>query len=311
MPDDIFYWFLNMSIIGTLAGCVVMLLRLIKRIPRRMLIFLWIAPFLRFILPFGINSSFSIMAILPHRSFELVELTDEGSGVSAANLVKMAESYDPIVYLREYRTFETVFGIAFIVWLIVAAALLLYFAMIYYTTMRELKDSEKLRDNVYVSGSISSPALYGIIRPRIIMPSLFTDKDLTYIILHEKTHIKRKDNLKRVIAILVTCLHWFNPFAWIFLRSYLKDIELACDESAIKDLDNEKRKRYAHTLLDCAGSKSVFASAFGGTAVRVRIENILSYKKLTIAGAVAFAILAAAVIYTLITNSAVSLYNLT
>ena len=45
--------------------------------------------------------------------------------------------------------------------------------------------------------------------------------------------------------------------------------------------------------------------------IRVRIENILSYKKLTIAGAVAFAILAAAVIYTLITNSAVSLYNLT
>ena len=289
-----------MSIIGSLAGLLVLLIRFIKKIPRRLVAFLWIAPFLRFVLPFGINSRFSIMAFLPHKTVKFVELSD--SGLTSANMVMVADPYSPIVYRYEYKTFEKVFGIAFIVWLSVAIGLILYFALIYHTTVRELRDSKKLFDNVYSSDKIVSPALYGVFRPRIIVPASFEGRDLTYIVLHENAHKRRKDNLKRIIAIFVACLHWFNPLAWIFLRSYLKDIELACDESVIKDLDSEKRKQYALTLLDCAESKSVFASPFGGTAVRVRVENILSYKKLTLLSAAVFSILGAAIIYTLVTN---------
>ena len=171
------------------------------------------------------------------------------------------------------------------------------------TTLRELKDAKYLRENIYLSEKVTSPAVYGVLRPRIILPTNWADRNLEWILLHERTHIRRLDNLWRVLAFVVVVLHWFNPVAWIFLKLLLTDLELACDEGVLAQLEEDRRKEYALSLLDGKAGRNVFTSAFGGAKIRTRIENILSYRKMKWISLIAFVGLALAISYVLLTNA--------
>ena len=187
----------------------------------------------------------------------------------------------------------------------IAAAILIALTMIYVVTMAELRGAKRLYGNVYTSQKVTSPAVYGIIRPRIIIPEHLRDAEgLDLILLHEKRHIRRGDNFWRLLAFITAAIHWFNPFVWIFLKCFLSDVELACDESALAKLPQEKQNAYALELLNVQQSKTVFASAFGGAKIRTRIEHIISYKKMTVFSALLFAAFVAAVAYMLLTNAA-------
>jgi beta-lactamase regulating signal transducer with metallopeptidase domain len=95
------------------------------------------------------------------------------------------------------------------------------------------------------------------------------------------------DNLWRVAAIVIVCFHWFNPFAWLLLKYFFQDMELSCDEKAIRNLKPAERKHYAEALLRFAGDKGfVVSTAFGKSNVKVRIVNVLNFKKLTTIGIV-------------------------
>jgi beta-lactamase regulating signal transducer with metallopeptidase domain len=106
-----------------------------------------------------------------------------------------------------------------------------------------------------------------------------------------------------VIAIITACIHWFNPLVWIFLKDFFADMELACDTKAIKDLKEADKKSYASALLSCSAGKTFYASAFGGAKTRLRIENILSYKRLTLLSSICFAVLFVVIAVTVITNA--------
>ena len=197
------------------------------------------------------------------------------------------------------------FRYASYVWALIAAVIVAVMIVLYVTTIRELKDAKLLKDNVYCSDKILSPAVYGVFRPKIIIPESYKDlENLDLVILHEQCHIRRLDNLWRVIAFLTAAVHWFNPLAWVFLKMYLSDVELACDESVLARLGEDGKKRYAHTLLDARQSRTVFASSFGGAKIRTRIEHIVSFKKMTAVSAAGLGILAVAIAYILLTNAA-------
>ncbi len=121
--------------------------------------------------------------------------------------------------------------------------------------------------------------------------------------MHEKAHIKRKDNLVRMFAFIVVRVHWFNPFAWLMLKMLFSDMELACDESVLSKIGEAQRKEYAHALLSAAEKTNRFAASFGGSKIRTRIENILSYKKISSFSITAFCALMIAISYILLTNA--------
>ena len=160
---------------------------------------------------------------------------------------------------------------------------------------------------MYVSDKITSPALYGVVRPKIMIPRDFPKELLLYVEEHENAHRRRCDNLTRLAAITITCIHWFNPLAWIMLKMYLHDVELACDEAVLRKIGNKNKKAYASALVCCEESKLIFAPAFsaslGGAKIKVRIENIISFRKLTVGSAILFGILIAVLAVTLLTNA--------
>ena len=303
MIGEVCYWLINMSIVASFMGLIVMLLRKIRFVPRRVSVFLWIIPFLRMTVPVGINSPYSLMTLVSRFTTKTVTVYQptEDLSLSFSNSIRAAESYSPITY--KVKMLETVFSVTGMVWIIVALALLIALTILYISTKRAVADSKLLEANIYLSDKVDSPAVYGILRPKIIIPDSYREMNLEYIIRHEKTHIRRLDNLWRIIGFLTACIHWFNPLSWIFLKAFLTDLELACDEMAISGFDDEERKEYARTLLECSQSKSMLVSAFGGAKVRTRIENVLSYKKMTAFSAIGFTLLVLVIIFTLITNA--------
>lgn len=303
MIGEVCYWLINMSIVASFMGLIVMLLRKIRFIPRRVSVFLWIIPFLRMTVPVGINSPYSLMTLVSRFTTKTVTVFQptEDLALSFSNSIRAAESYSPITY--KAKILETVFFVTGMVWIIVALALIIALTILYISTKKAVADSKLFKGNVYLSDKIDSPAVYGIFRPKIIIPDSYREMDLDYIIRHEKTHIRRLDNLWRIIGFFTACIHWFNPLSWIFLKAFLTDLELACDEMAVAGFDVEERKEYARTLLKCTQSKSMLVSAFGGAKVRTRIENVLSYKRMTAFSAIGFTLLVLVIIFTLITNA--------
>ena len=292
-----------MSITAAITGTIIMLVRLIKKIPRRMTVFLWIIPFLRMMFPFGLNSPYGLMSLISKittKTIVVYQPTDD-IAFSMMNSVMVADAYFPITY--KVNILEDIFGVASVIWIIVSLAILLMLVVTYFTTIYEIKDSTHLRDNIYLSEKIVSPAVYGIVKPKIILPATYKDRDIDLVILHEKTHIHSFDNLWRVIAFVIVAIHWFNPFCWLFLKGFLTDLELSCDERVLANLGAERAKDYASSLLESKQGTSVFASAFGGAKIRTRIENILSFKKLTWLSFAVFVALIGVIFYALLTNA--------
>lgn len=104
---------------------------------------------------------------------------------------------------------------------------------------------------VYISPYISTPFLYGILKPRIVLPDIkFTTEELRYVFQHELTHWKRHDAWLKCLILIVNAVHWFNPLAYIARRNIDNFCELSCDESVVSSMNNEERRRYCELMLD-------------------------------------------------------------
>lgn len=304
MFGEIFYWVFNMSIVASLMGLIVMAIMKIRVIPKRISFFLWLVPFIRMCVPFGINNPYSLMSLISLFGTKTVTFYCVLNRIrfSFTNCARAAESYFPIVY--EYNVLDDLFEILAAIWLIVVFTVIMTLGVLYFASLKEIKTARHLRDNIYLSEKVQSPAVYGIIKPKIILPVAYENADIKYILSHENMHIRHADNFWRLLAFLAASVHWFNPLAWVFLKRFLSDIELVCDENAIKNYNEEERKDDARTLLSCAENKTVFASAFGGAKLKTRINNILSYKNMTGVSAFSFMMIIVLIMLALLTNAA-------
>lgn len=314
MLSEIFYLILNMSLASCFVIAALLLLRLCKPLPKRFVYPLWALAFFRLLVPFSRTTGWSLFNFTGGLVKRLIPLETITQGTVPApalehwavmNMVGAAESYIPI----EYKTASLgrVFTIGSTIWAIVAVAALLTAWFLYGLTSRELKKATLMKNNIYCSEMLLSPMLLGVIRPKIVFPSgLEPDSTEGMMILaHENVHRKRLDNLWRILAIGITCIHWFNPLAWVMLRVFLEDMELSCDEAVLRreKYSSDERKTYAATLLRFAQDKRVLiSSAFGQSCIKVRIVNVLNYKRMTVIGAVASAVFLLVVTLVLITN---------
>ncbi|WP_206460778.1 M56 family metallopeptidase [Anaerovorax sp. IOR16] len=97
---------------------------------------------------------------------------------------------------------------------------------------------------------IKSPLMYGIIKPRIIIPCIdYSEKELLLIFKHELTHYEKHHLFIKSLMFISVAFHWFNPFAHMFSHMMNETIELCCDEDVIHMLNDNEKKRYLETLL--------------------------------------------------------------
>lgn len=302
--SEIFYWVLNMSILGGFIGLIVALVRKIPKLPRFAAYLLWALPLIRLWVPFGIASRWSLLNLISKYTTKTVVIWKQSPGrpdLSMTNSLQAAEHYFPITYKAD--ALKSIFEVASVIWAILAAAAVLTVVLLYTLTKREIRNARHLQDNLWISDRITSPAVYGIIKPKIVLPEWITERDMPLISAHEGVHIRRWDNLWRMVAVITACIHWFNPLSWLFLRWFFGDMELACDAKVLKDLGEDRAKDYAAALLNCSNKKNYFASTFGGAKTGIRIEYILTYRKLTLLSTLSFGTLVGTVAFVLITNA--------
>ncbi len=101
---------------------------------------------------------------------------------------------------------------------------------------------------------VSSPAIYGLFRPRLLLPASFvetgTSAQLRHVFLHELAHVRRGDLVVHGITRMLQALHWFNPIlAWAFRRQRA-DRELATDALALQVAGEGESRAYGLTIVE-------------------------------------------------------------
>ena len=157
-----------------------------------------------------------------------------------------------------------------------------------YNCQQEMGTRSMLR--VIASDKIDSPALFGLIRPSLLLPSdLLANADhgtLRYILLHEIAHLKRHDILMTLIASALHVLHWFNPLIGYGVKRMHADRELACDEFVLSKLHPYEVRAYGRTIVNQLErlmqirTCPLLAGFLGGrTRIRQRIAVISQFKR--------------------------------
>ena len=103
------------------------------------------------------------------------------------------------------------------------------------------------------SVEVKSPALHGLLRPRLLLPKGFTAEfsraELQFIFFHELAHLKRRDLLLNWMVAALQVVHWFNPLVWVGFSRWRADREIACDAMALEAVGQERSQEYGRTIL--------------------------------------------------------------
>ena len=237
---------LNISITaGWLVLAVVLLRFALRKAPKWVCCMLWGLVALRLVLPFTIESRFSLLP-----SGEPVQ-TGSATAASAGNLQTATVPHEQIVLHSGFAAVDDAVNSVM-------------------TTAGTVCDD------------VVSPFILGAIRPAIYLPSGLDEKSRAHVLAHERAHIQRLDHLIKPLGFLLLSIHWFNPLIWFAFVLLSRDIEFACDEKVIARLDVEGRAAYSHTLLAFSRlgkAITVCPVAFGEVGVKERVKSVLGYKK--------------------------------
>lgn len=257
--------------------------------PSRLLCWLWLAVGLRFVLPWGIPLS------LPRpQNTQLAAAADTVQELGELPLVAPPPAVSaPAAALPWYARLTPWHALA-AVWAVGVAVLAVRGIVGYIKLKRHVALACKTSDGCYGGACVTAPFTLGILRPRVYLPDDLQGTARRAVLLHEQTHIRRRDPLTKPLFYAVACLHWFNPLAWLAFCAFERDMEAACDEAAVRGRPLPERNAYCESLLHFAvqGRSIPGSLAFGQGSVKERIVHLLHYRRL---GAGALAVCAAVV----------------
>jgi len=309
--EKLFINIFQMSVSASYLILAVLIVRsLLRKAPKSMRSFLWLLVGIRLVIPFSVESVFSLIPNTQAVDEYIYDTVQPGTNTltDAPNTeVTVSLPYQNTVMPSSEKhmgKMPTAVQICARIWLAGMALMLVYMLTSWLRLKRRVKtavpmnaildfNSANINQKIYQSDAIESPFLFGIIRPRIYIPNSVAEEELPYIVQHEMTHLKRKDYLVKPAGFLLLSVYWFNPFVWAAYIMLCKDIELICDEKVIRQLGASCKKAYSQALLNSASNRRMIAAcpvAFGEVSVKERVKNVLNYKK------PAFWVLAAAVL---------------
>ena len=285
--NELFLKIINMSISASWLVLAVLILRFVlKKAPKWINVLLWGIVAIRLICPFSFESTLSLIP-----SAETIPLNigmdttpTINSGISAINNAVnpiISQSNTPMAG-ASINPLQITIGIYEYIWIFGMIALALYTAISYWRLHRKVDTAVRYKDNIFQSENVSSPFVFGIIKPRIYLPFKMNGQDLEHVVAHEHAHIRRKDHWWKPFGFLLLTIHWFNPLMWMAYVLLCRDIELACDEKVIKELGNEQRGDYTQALVACSVNRRMIGAcplAFGEVSVKERVKSVMNYKK--------------------------------
>ena len=245
--EELFLTVVNLSLTaGWLVLAVLALRLLLRKAPRWSFCLLWGLVALRLMFPFSLESSFSLIPSAQPLPREILHTTTPQiqSGIPAVNSAVnpiLQEALAPAAGASVNPTQVWSFLLSRI-WLAGMAGLLLYALVSTLLLKRRLATATLLEDNIRQSEQVGSPFVLGLFRPVIYLPYHIAEEDLTYVLAHERTHIRRLDHWWKLLGYVLLAIYWFHPLMWVAYVLFCRDLEGACDEKAIRTLDQQARK---------------------------------------------------------------------
>ncbi len=286
---------LQMSFAGGILILAVIVIRAlaINMLPKKAFNALWGISVVRLMIPFSIPSMFSVYSLIgshaPGNSSQAIRVLPIGASGQAASMP------DSITNAVSAWT---------IVWVAGVLVCAVFFSLAYWKCRKEFQTSipvgndftenwlsvhqQGRRISIRQSGRFSAPLTYGVLHPVILMPTSTkwenTDS-LEYVLAHEYVHIRRFDSIRKLVLIVVLCVHWFNPLVWVMYILANRDIELSCDEAVVRFFGENTKAAYARALISMEETRSgliPLCSSFSKNAIEERITAIMKIKKTTV-----------------------------
>lgn len=285
LVPSLFYKILYMSIIATVIGSVIIIVRkfLHTKISPKWISIFWILFILALIVPIKIESPFSIYNYVTVTK-ELQDIPNI-SYIEEYNVAKEEqEKYLQSGVVNEEKALELEKSVnkAYIkllifdmiipyLWAVSVVFWLIIYGISYRTFSRKVKSSKdiderllkilnncktKLNINrkieVVMQEYIKAPSIFGIFSIRILLNenvNQLSDNQIEDIFMHELGHYKRGDNLLNMIIVAIKAVYSFNPTIWMLCNQLRKDMELSTDQIATRNMDNNRQKEYCKTLV--------------------------------------------------------------
>lgn len=284
----IFDWVIETSIMASiLVGlilCIKVLLK--KQLTPRWQYALWLILLVRLLLPWSPNSSFSMYSMFSQGYEYLRYPMQENLKVQTLNEIN--EQKTSSFYLKgenevkKVGTFQdtdkatwslSIDEVLLYVWLLGVLCLSFFILIVnkrlyvYLQKQSVIKDDRVLRIfescketmsikrniSLLLTSKVSSPTLFGYIRPRILLCERhieqLDDNQLRFIFYHELAHFKRKDVGVNWLMYSLLVLHWFNPILWYAYYVMREDQEIACDALALTFIGHKEKLAYGHTII--------------------------------------------------------------
>ncbi len=259
---------LRSSIMAALCGCGAWLLRS-KTAELRWALWRW-ALLALFALPLLMRVTPPVVSAFPVSTLEAVVLP-----VASRDLTPSARGLQPgaLSLRRDERNAPPLVIVASVVYLLLAALLLVRFARNLLQLQRIARNSELIRDprflelahelwlksgaflrpRVAVSENVAAPVNFNADGVWILLPDDWPnwgEAKLRAFLAHEMAHVRRDDSAHLQFASLVTCLFWFHPLSWFLRRQLAALAEEAGDEAVVGS--EASPERYANFLIDFA-----------------------------------------------------------
>ena len=285
--DLVFIKLLNMSISASWLVLAVIVLRfLLKKSPKWIHVALWALVAVRLLCPFSIESAMSLIPsgeTIPETIIYAqtpaidsgVEVIDQAVNASMAESLtpQAGASVNPVqVHLFVQENIWCLGMVFMLGWAIIS----------YFRIKKKVSASIDLGNGIYICDYIATPFILGIVKPKIYLPSTMEPDSASHVLAHERSHIARKDHWWKPFGYLLLTVHWFNPVLWLAYILLCRDIELACDEKVIRNMEAGQKKAYSEALLKCSVNRRQIAAcplAFGEVGVKERVKTVLNYKK--------------------------------
>ena len=237
---------------------------------------LWGVVLFRLLCPISIPTEFSLLGLLDSPVQKATEYTtaveyvphraeyppNGGVQLPVTPIIRPTEGseFPQENAVAEIEPVGTPTSAAEMIWLMGVLGMLVYSSISYFQLRRRLIGTVLLRDNIYLADGIETPFVMGCIRPKIYLPSILSEQEQGYIVLHEQHHIHRGDHLLKALAFLALSIHWFNPLVWVAFVLSSKDMEMSCDEAVVRKLGEAIRADYSSSLLIGCGRETLLGA---------------------------------------------------
>lgn len=287
--EGIFVKLLNMSISASVLILIAVLLRgVLRRSPKWIHCLLWGLVAVRLVCPLSFESSFSLAPRADFVETKLGVQREDGRYMNSATDVSkvlnddLDNAQNKNLANKGNADRQGDWKKISWTWFVGAVLLLSYAAISYLRFRKKVQASVRLRDGIYVCDNIRTPFILGVIRPGIYLPSDMDEVQTDNVIAHERAHLSRLDQVWKPLGYCLLAVYWFNPLCWLAFVLFCRDMELACDEKVIRDMDVEDKKVYSRVLLSFSDPSHRIAAgplAFGEIGVKKRIQSVLNYRK--------------------------------